>query len=230
MKQLTTKAIILSRTDYGEADRIVTLLTPEAGKLRLIARGVRKSKSKLAGGIELFSVSDITYMHGKGDLGTLISARLDKHYGKIIQDITRVQLGYDLIKLLNKITEDNPDSEYFHLLDQSFSALNDAALPVDLVRLWFEAQLIKFGGHEPDLFSDTTGQKLEQGKIYTFSFEDMAFAVHPTGSFGADQIKFLRLVFQGHQPNALMQVQGAAEFAGQVKPLLESLRRIQLQH
>lgn len=230
MKQLTTKAIVLSRTDFGEADRIISLLTPEVGKLRLVAKGVRKSKSKLAGGIELFSISDITYMQGKGDLGTLISARLDVHYGNIVQDIERVQLGYDLIKLLNKITEDHPESEYFDLLAQSFTALDDPSIPVDLVRVWFEAALLRLGGHEPDLFSDTESRKLDQSKKYTFSFEDMAFADHPTGSFGADQIKFLRLVFAGHQPKSLMHVQGTTALVAELKPLLENLRRIQLQH
>jgi DNA repair protein RecO (recombination protein O) len=229
VKQLTTKAIILSRTDFGEADRIITLLTPEVGKLRLVAKGVRKSKSKLAGGIELFSISDVTYINGRGELGTLISARLDKHFGTIVQDIDRVQLGYELIKLLNKITEDHPETAYFDLLAQSFAALDEAAVPADLVRVWFEAGLIRLGGHEPDLYNDTDGNKLDQTKKYTFSFEDMAFADHPTGSFGADQIKFMRLVFQGHEPKALMQVQGTAALTAELKPLLENLRRIQLQ-
>ncbi|MDB5181251.1 MAG: repair protein RecO, partial [Candidatus Saccharibacteria bacterium] len=113
MKQITTTAIILSRTDFGEADRILTLLTPDHGKLRLIAKGVRRIKSKLAGGIELFSVSDIVYIKGRGDIGTLISTRLIRHYGKIVSDVTRTMLGYDLIKMLNKATEDEPEDDYF---------------------------------------------------------------------------------------------------------------------
>ena len=56
---LRTQAIILRRTNYGESDRILTLLTPE-GKFSVLARGARKEKSRLAGGIELFSVSDVT--------------------------------------------------------------------------------------------------------------------------------------------------------------------------
>ncbi|HRQ86596.1 MAG TPA: recombination protein O N-terminal domain-containing protein, partial [Candidatus Saccharibacteria bacterium] len=50
MKTERTRAIILRRTNYGEADRILQLLTPE-GRKSAIARGVRKEKSKLAGGI-----------------------------------------------------------------------------------------------------------------------------------------------------------------------------------
>ena len=53
-----TLTIVLRRTDFGEADRILTLLTPE-GKKTAIARGVRKPKSKLAGGIELFSLNEV---------------------------------------------------------------------------------------------------------------------------------------------------------------------------
>ncbi|MEK7561678.1 MAG: DNA repair protein RecO, partial [Patescibacteria group bacterium] len=81
MNRYITKGIVLSRTDYGEADRILSFLTIDHGKVRAIAKGVRKSKSKLAGGIELFSVSDLTLIIGRGELNTLISTRLVRHYG-----------------------------------------------------------------------------------------------------------------------------------------------------
>ena len=58
MKTYRTRAIVLRRTNYGEADRVVQLLTVE-GRRSVMARGVRKEKSKLAGGIELFAVSDV---------------------------------------------------------------------------------------------------------------------------------------------------------------------------
>src|ERR1700747_2121837 len=106
MRQLVTRGIVLTRTNYGEADRIITVLTPDHGKLRLMVKGARRLKSKLAGGIELFSVSDLTFIPGKGDMGTLVSSRMQQHFGQIVQDIERVQLGYELIKLLNRATED----------------------------------------------------------------------------------------------------------------------------
>ena len=70
---IRTKAIVLRRTNYGEADRILNLLT-EKGLISAIAHGVRKEKSKLAGGIELFCVSDITAHEGRNNsLHTLTS-------------------------------------------------------------------------------------------------------------------------------------------------------------
>ena len=148
MKQIVTTGIVLARTNYGEADRILTLITPEYGKLSLMAKGVRRIKSKLAGGIELFSVSDITFIRGRSDLGTLISARLIKHYRTIVKDIGRTMLGYDLIKLLNKATEDEPESEYFTLLEQAFEALDDPTIDQNLIRLWFTMQLLRLGGYK----------------------------------------------------------------------------------
>jgi len=51
MKRINTHGIVLARTDFGEADRILTFLTPDNGKVKAIAKGVRKQKSKMAGGI-----------------------------------------------------------------------------------------------------------------------------------------------------------------------------------
>ncbi len=208
MNQLTTTAIVLTRTEFGEADRIITVLTPDYGKLRLMAKGVRRVKSKLAGGIELFSVSDITFIKGRGEIGTLISARLRKHYGHIVSDIERVQLGYDLIKALHKITEDETEGAYFTLLEQLFVALDNGALSGQLIECWFYAQILRLGGSEPNLRQDANGQPLLADKRYQFSSADGAFVAAPSGQFGADSIKFLRLVFAGQAPKTLQQVQG----------------------
>lgn len=211
MKQLVTPAIILSRTDYGEADRILTMLTPEYGKLHLLAKGVRRVKSKLAGGIELFSVSTITFIQGRSGagLGTLVSTRLDKHFGHIVQDLDRTMLGYELIKQLNKITEDQAEAAYYHLLQQAFEALDDAAVPLPVIQFWYQAQLLRLGGHTPNLHTDVYGNKLEADKLYDFSFEEMSFDPRERGRFNAGHIKFLRLSFAGTSAKLLVQVQGS---------------------
>lgn len=208
MKQAVARGIVLSRTDYGEADRILTLLTPGQGKLRLMARGVRKPKAKLAGSIELFSTADITFIKGKGEIGTLTSARLIKHYGHIAKHLDRVQLGYDLIKTLNRATEDHPEPEYYGLLEQAFAALDDASIKLDLIRAWFEAQLLKQAGHSPNIQTDTAGNKLDPGAAYNFDFDAMAFTPHAGGKLTAAHIKTLRLLFSSHPPQDIAKVQG----------------------
>ncbi|MBC7708339.1 DNA repair protein RecO [Polaromonas sp.] len=223
MNQLTTTGIILSRTDFGEADKIITLLTPDHGKLRLMARGVRKSKSRLAGGVELFSVSDIVYIKGRGEIGTLISARLTTHYGRIVHDVTRTMLGYELIKQLNKVTEDEPEAEYFTLLEQTFQALDDATIPIELIRYWYGAQLLKQAGYSPNLYTDASGEKLTADVSYDFSFDDMTFTANDNGRYSADHIKYLRLAFSGNIPKLLSQVEGGAALLPELLQITQTL-------
>lgn len=222
--QQVTEAIVLARTDYGEADRIITLLTPTAGKLRLMAKGVRRIKSKLAGGIELFSVTNVTYMRGRGDIGTLISSRLVTHYGHIVENIDRTMLGYELIKQLNKATEDEPEPEYFHLLQAAFEALDDSSISLELVRIWFTAQLLRLNGHSPNLQTDAQGERLVPNERYNFDFEHMAFAVAPdSGRFTADHIKVLRLAFSGNPPAVLQRVGNIESLMQDVAPLISQM-------
>ncbi len=223
MNQVQTTAIILSRTDYGEADRILTLLTPDNGKLRLIAKGVRRVKSKLAGGIELFSVSEVSFIRGRRDIGTLISTRLIKHYGNIVSDINRTMLGYDLLKKVHKATEDEPEAEYFDLVEISFAALDDATIGQDVIRLWFTMQLLRLSGHTPNLETDVTGGRLQADKRYEFSYDNAAFMPSTRGSFTADHIKFLRLGFRGVSPKGLQQIGGIELLVQQCMPLVTTL-------
>lgn len=224
MNQIVTQAIILSRTDYGEADRILTVLTPEHGKLRVLAKGVRKVKSKLAGGIELFSVSTITYIPGRGDIGTLVSTRLVTHYGAIVHDLERTMLGYELIKQLNKATEDETEAAYFELLLRSFAALDDAVVPLPIIRLWFGVRLLKLDGHLPNIQTDTDGRPLEVSARYAFDLERMAMAKDSThGRLTANHIKFLRLTAAGATPNVLAQVRGGEALAADMLSLVRAM-------
>lgn len=224
MNQLVTTAIILNRTDFGEADRILSLLTPEYGKLSLLAKGVRRVKSKLAGGIELFSVSEITFIKGRGAVGTLVSTRLVKYYEHIVGDLNRTMLGYELIKRLNKVTEDETEEEYFDLLRNTFEALNDVAISTDLVRFWFGSQLLRLSGHIPNLQTDEQGSKLDASQHYLFNFDNMCFTASPEhGQFGAGHIKFLRLAFAGNSVQVLAHVQGNAELAVATAPLVNTM-------
>lgn len=223
--QFTTIGIILTRTDYGEADRILTWLTPDHGKVKAIAKAARKSQSKLAGGIELFSVSDITVVKGRGEVNTLISSRLVRHYGNIVRDIGRTKLAYDFLKIMHKATEDVPEAAYFKLLDKSLAALDDTGLDSDLTALWFEMQLLKLTGHMPNLRTDSSGAKLTSAKSYTVNVEKMNFepVATATGSFTDNHIKFLRLGFSAAGPGVLNRVNEANELAAACAPLVETM-------
>lgn len=225
MKHLNTTGIVLTRVDYGEADRIITFLTPDHGKITGIAKGVRKQKSKLAGGIELFSVSEISYIVGKSEISTITSTRLKDHYGNIVKELDRTQTAFEVIKVINKATEDTPEAAYFELTKATFSALDDLEMAPQLTKTWFNMQLLKIAGHTPDLITDTSGNKLELQNSYDFHLDHMQFAlpVEREGSFDCNHIKFLRLCANAERPHLLNRVNNSSTLTASVKDLVQSM-------
>lgn len=223
IRQFRTKGIILGRTNYAEADRIISFLTPDHGKVKAIAKGVRKTKSKLAGGIEFFSVSDISFIPGRREISTVVSTRLIKHYGRIVKDLDHTNLAFALIKRLDKATEEVPETAYFDLMQSAFEALDDFDIDLKLIELWFNAQLLRLAGHTPDLRTDTAGQKLAVDQAYSFDFEKMHFTQDGQEGFTADHIKFLRLAFSPNNAKALNRVTPAKELSAALQPVVQSM-------
>jgi DNA repair protein RecO (recombination protein O) len=207
MKSVRTKAIVLRRTNYGEADRILQLLTPDNGIMSVIAKGVRKEKSRLAGGIELFARCDVTIGFGKGDLGILTAARLDIFYSHIMTDYDRLQFGYDTIKQITRAANTVDESAFFDLLEQSFISLNDLSVDVRLTKAWFWLQLAILLGVGMNLSTDTNGMKLVEDASYNFSESDHGFVFSEKGTFNSSHIKLLRIL-SAQPPKVAAQVGG----------------------
>lgn len=193
MKQIKTEAIILRRTNYGEADRILKLLTPHDGVVSAIAKSVRKTKSKLAGGLELFATCDVTVLEGRGDLGIVTSARLKQFYGHILQDYDRMQFAYEAIKRVTKAVETVAEPEFYELLAHIYHCLDNLQIDWRLSEIWFRLKLAQLLGRGLSLRYDAAGAKLDAEKMYNFDIGDMGFVASANGRFGAADIKFLRL-------------------------------------
>lgn len=193
MKTTTTRAIVLRRTNYGEADRILQLLTPE-GRRSVMARGVRKQKSKLAGGIELFAVCDVVLGEGKGELGILISSRLVHFYRHIIEDYDRLQFGYFVIQQVTKASENVDEPEWFDLMSEVLMGLDALTIPLSLTQTWFYLKFAGLLGHQLNLEIDTNGQKLDQKRTYRYDIGEQGLRETPNGEIVGDHIKLLRLI------------------------------------
>lgn len=193
MTALRTRAIVLRRTNYGEADRILQLLTPE-GKRSVMARGVRREKSKLAGGIELFAVCDVVITEGKGELGILTSARLVQFYRHILEDYDTMQFAYEVVKQVGRASEMVDEPEWYDVLAEVLMALDSLTISRQLVQTWFYLRYAALLGHELSLTHDTTGQPLRPDVRYMYDESEMGLREAREGNIAADQIKLLRLI------------------------------------
>ena len=190
--ELRTLTYVLRRTNYGEADRILTLLTPQ-GKISALARGVRKEKSKLAGGIEMFCLSDINIHQGRGELGIITSAKMLKFYANLTTDFARLELASTILKKIAVATDatDNPD--FFKITDTSLKFLN-AGLNQELVAAWFWFNFAKACGEQINLYRDINGAKLIPNQNYFWDVAENALRPAPDGNITTDAIKLMRLL------------------------------------
>ena len=193
MKSLRTRAIVLRRTNYGEADRILQLLTPD-GKMSVIARGVRREKSRLAGGIELFAICEVVITEGKGDLGILTSARLSYFFQHIMQDYDRMQFAYMAIKLVAGASEMVEGSDWYDVLAETLGGLDAQSIQLSVVQTWFYLHFAALMGYELSLWHDVAGEKLSQDKTYRYDVSERGLRAVDSGELTSEHIKLLRLI------------------------------------
>ena len=189
-----TLGYVIRRTNYGEADRILNIITP-LGKKTVIAKSVRKSKSKLAGSIELFSRIDFNIHQGKSEFGVVTGAKMLQFNENILKDMAKMELAGKIFKAINKVAESSDNPEFFEIVDQCLTEMNGET-DLRLVEAWFYLNLARASGAEVNLYRDSKGEPLEEGKTYDYNGREETFFENATGEFGANEIKMLRLCYK----------------------------------
>lgn len=210
MKTVRTRAIVLRRTNYGEADRILDLLTPN-GRMSVMARAVRKEKSKLAGGIELFAICDVVVGQGKGDLGVLTSARLVQFYRHILEDYDRMQFAYETLAQITKASHDFDEGEWYEVASEVLTGLDALTVPLALIQTWFYVRVSMLLGEELSTTRDYSGEKLDVDTVYRYDSSEKGFVKDARGTVTSDHIKILRLV-SAKPLHLLVQIGGMNQF------------------
>ena len=109
-------AIVLKKRNIGETDRLYSMLTRESGKIRAIARGVRKPEAKLAGQLETLSFSSVSIMRGRGR-GNISGAIAEEFFRNIRSDETALRAALEAVSVIDRrMEEEELDAEIFALL------------------------------------------------------------------------------------------------------------------
>ena len=193
-KDLKTLGIVLRRTNYGEADRILNIITP-VGKLSAIAKGVRKARSKLAGGVEMFTLSELIIHRGRSEMGVVTSARMVKHYDEIIKSYEKMELAGFILKKVSKQAEHTSSGEWFKITRRALEELNNG-MDLLLVKEWSILNLMSTSGEEINIYRDNDGEKLKEEMNYEWDMYEKVFVKNENGKYGADEIKLMRLMIK----------------------------------
>lgn len=195
MKRLVDSALVLRRTNYGEADRVVTLLCQEYGIQDVFAKGARSQKSRLAAGVELLTISEVSFIDGKSGLKTLTGARLTHHFADVAKDYERVQLVFEVLQAVSKLTDNDSGQEYFETIKVFYESLEDQTLSTSIISVWIRLRLLNIAGSLPEFVVD-----VNDAEIFNFDYDTQRFTAHSQGQFGVNDIKLLRLLSSKVRP------------------------------
>ncbi|MBI4928841.1 MAG: DNA repair protein RecO [Anaerolineae bacterium] len=150
-RSLTVDAVVVRHSDWGEADRLLSLFTREAGKLRAIAKGARKLRSRKAGHLEPFTHVRIQLARGR-DFWIVTQAETVDAYLAMREDLLRTAYAATVIELLDRFTYDEGENRaLFALAVDALGRINSLPDPFIAVR-YFEIRLLDETGYRPQLF------------------------------------------------------------------------------
>lgn len=147
-----TKALVLRSVDYKESDKILTLLTPQDGKVTASARGSRKKGSAIAAGTQLLTYSDMVLYEYQGRWSVKETA-VERQFRGVEQDIERLSLGCYFAEVAETLAvEDLPAPELLSLVLNSLHVLDrQPGKPLEQVKAAFELKVMCLSGYEPIL-------------------------------------------------------------------------------
>lgn len=147
---LRTPAIVLRHRRLGEADRIVTLLTPGRGKIDVIAKGVLRSKSRMGGHLEPLTLVELVLAHGRS-MDVVTQAQTIDAFQAIHTDLDRLSAGMYLLELADRITVEHAEAEGLHDLLHAALVRLARGDGQQVVQRTFELALLEATGFRPEL-------------------------------------------------------------------------------
>ena len=149
-RRYSTDAIVLSRFDYGEADRILTLITPSGGKLKAIAKGIRRPTSRIGGSLEPFA--ELTVLLARGRTFDVVTQVSVGHAWLNLRDsLESAATAWYLAELADRSLEERHAAEpVYSLLKRGYELL-DAGMEPRRVARWYEMHLADELGMRPEV-------------------------------------------------------------------------------
>jgi len=149
MNSYKTLGIVLKGTNFGEADKILTVFTDRFGKVKVMAKGIRKIKSHLAGSLEPFMLVDLQLYEGK-TFYTVTGAAIQKDFPLLHSDLDKTAHAFFVGELVDRFMQENQKtSEVFDIFSEVLESLEDSDRHL-LIRA-FELKIIEASGFKPEL-------------------------------------------------------------------------------
>lgn len=168
MSLYRAEAIVLRVRDFGEADKVLTLLTREEGKVQAVAKGARRPRNRLAGVTQIFTHCSLLLFRGK-NLDTVSQGEITESFRQLREDLDKLAYATYFCELMDEmVKERDKNDDHFVLLLAALHLLNERPELVT-VRRWFELRLLSVLGYRPHLGTCVSCGAETEGTTLRFS-------------------------------------------------------------
>jgi DNA repair protein RecO (recombination protein O) len=166
---LSVECVVLRHSNWGEADRLLALFTREAGKLRAVAKGARKMRSRKAGHLEPFTRVKLLLAHGR-DFWIVTQAETVDAFLPLREDLLRTAYGSYVLEIIDRFTFDEGENRsLYQLLVDTLERVTTLPDPYIAIR-YYEIRLLDQVGFRPQLFQCVNCGKMIKAEDQFFSF------------------------------------------------------------
>ena len=168
MALVASRAIVLRNYRLGETSKVVVCYTRDHGKVRLVAKGVRKGGGRLGGALEPMTVSSVTfYLKSGRDLSLVSRADIERRWATLRADVIRMAYAGAMLELVDALVPDlEPDPDLFDLFEGALCAADSAPEAELNAVLWrFELSLARASGYSPELTRCVVCGRAEPGRL-----------------------------------------------------------------
>jgi DNA repair protein RecO (recombination protein O) len=224
-RTIRVEAVVLRHSDWGEADRLLTLYSKEHGKLRAIAKGLRKMQSRKAGHLEPFMRTSLILAKGH-DLWIVTQAEAIDSYPKLHDDLTLMTHAAYVIELLDRFTyEEGSNWQLYKLLTETLTRLTETPDSFVPIR-YYEMRLLDHLGFRPMLFECANCRKEIIAEDQFFSAEQGGVLCPSCGArtdsarlISMDALRFMRH-FQRSNYSVALKANPAQKTKNEIETLL----------
>lgn len=151
---IRTEGIVIKTINYGEGSKILTIYSRSNGKISVMAKGARKTKSRINAVTQVFSYGEYgIFLPNSNQMGTLNQGDISLHFTDIFQDIEKTAYAAYIVELVDKLTEANePNPFLFQQLLASLELINQGK-DMEVITRIFEMKMFLASGYRPNLHS-----------------------------------------------------------------------------
>ena len=189
MKTIKISGVVISENSLGDSDKILTILTPNIGKITVVAKGAKRPKSLLMAGSQFLCFGEYI-LYKSQDMYKMNSCEPIEVFYNVRIDLEKLNYASHITKIINDVTTENQNNyNILKLFLNTLYTISETDKELDFILSIFKFRLLKILGYSPNILECTSCGKKDEKEYKYFSIKDDGFKCSNCGRLDTSSIE-----------------------------------------